>query len=304
MKLVKLPFYCLTFLVVASTSLIAQTNLSASDAAPADSSSSSVNGGSPAILPNPSSAPAPTLRPFSRLALGGGISLMGVNLQAAINANRYMNIRGTGNFFNYSLNNINVSGFSVNGKLNLATAGASVDYYPFPNHGFRVSPGLLLYNGNGASATIAASGGTSFTLNGTTYYSSTANPVTGTGSVNLHSQNPAFTITTGWGNMISRRGGRWSFPFEVGVAMVGAPSVNLALTSGQVCSNPEGTANCQNVVDYASLNSNLQAQIAKYTNDLNSFRVYPVFSFGVAYNFGIRGSGAGQIAHANPPAQP
>lgn len=300
----KLPVFRLTFLfVVASSSLMAQANLSASDAPPAGSSSSSVNPGSSAILPTPVAAPAPALRPFSRLALGGGISLMGVDLQAAVNANRYMNIRATGNFFNYSLTNIGVSGFTVNGKLNLATAGASLDYYPFPNHGFRISPGLLLYNSNGASATIAASGGTSFTLNSTTYYSSAANPVTGTGSVNLHSQNPAFTVTTGWGNMISRRGGHFSIPFELGAAIVGSPTVNLALTSGQVCTSPQGTEDCQNVVGDAALNTNLQAQIAKYKNDLNPFRVYPIFSIGVAYNFGIRG-GAGQIAHANPPAQP
>ncbi len=299
----KLPVSCLTFLfVVAPFSLLAQSTPALVNPSLADSSSSSMNGAGPAIIPSQPIRPTPALRPYSRIAVGGGFSALGVNLQAAINTSRYMNIRGVGNFFNYSLNNINVSGFNLDGKLNLSTAGAAVDFYLFPNHGFRLSPGLLFHNGNALSATIIANGGTSFTLNNTTYYSSASKPVTGAGSLILHAQRPAFTITTGWGNMISRRGGHWSFPVEIGAAMVGAPTVNLALTSGQVCSTPQGGF-CQNVVGYSSLDSNLQAQIAKYQKDVNPLRVYPIFSSGIAYSFNIRHGGAGQIAHANPPAQ-
>ncbi len=61
---------------------------------------------------------------FSRLAFGGGISLMGVHLQAAVNDNRYLNIRGTGNVFSYSVQNIAVdggngaNGINASGSLN------------------------------------------------------------------------------------------------------------------------------------------------------------------------------------------
>lgn len=299
----KLPVSCLSFLfVVASSALMAQSTQAAVSPSSADSSSSTVNG-TAAIPPSQPPMPAPWLSPFSRLAVGGGFSALGVNLQAAVNANRYMNIRGVGNFFNYSINNIGANGFNVDGKLNLATAGAAVDFYPFPNHGFRVSPGVLFHNGNSFGATITAGGGSSFTLNRNTYYSSPSDPVTGAGSLVLHAQRPAFTITTGWGNMISRRGGQWSFPFELGAAMVGAPSVNLALTSGQVCSTPQGGV-CQKVASDASLNSDLQAQAAKYQKDVNPLRIYPIVSSGVAYSFNIRRHGAGQIARANTPAQP
>jgi hypothetical protein len=227
-------------------------------------------------------------KPFSRLALGGGVSLMGVNMQAAVNANRYINLRGTGNFLNYTVNNIGVDGFNITGKLNYATGGASVDFYPFPNHGFRLSPGALFYNQNDVAADVTATGGTSFTLNGQTYYSSATNPVKGTGSVGLHTNSPTFTMTTGWGNMISRRGGHWSFPFELGAAMIGAPAVDLKLTSGQVCTDSAGTLGCVDVVGNTELDKNLQAQIVKYKNDLDPFRFYPIVSFGVSYNFAIR----------------
>lgn len=252
-----------------------------------------------AVMPsvtNPrAKTPPARLAPFSRFGLAGGISPLGINLQGAVNVNRFMNVRGVGNFFNYSVNNISVSGFNVNGKLNFATAGVSLDVFPWPNHGFRISPGALFYNQNSVSATIVATGGTSFTLNNSTYYSSTSSPVTGTGGLSLHANNPAPTVTLGWGNLISRTGGHWSVPFEIGAAMIGRPVPSMALTGGQVCDNAQGTLNCQNVVGYAQLNSNLQAQLVKYQNDLQPLRFYPILSVGVGYSFPIRRS-AGRTA--------
>ena len=67
-----------------------------------------------------------------------------------------MNLRGTGNFFNYTLSNIDTNGFNLGGKLNFASAGASLDYYPFPSHGLRLSPGMLFYNNNQITASATA----------------------------------------------------------------------------------------------------------------------------------------------------
>jgi hypothetical protein len=226
------------------------------------------------------------IRPLSRLAFSGGVSSMGVNMQAATNLNRYLNARATGNLFNYTVNNVNVNGFNIVGKVNMSAGGAGVDYYPFPNHGLRLSPGLLFYNQNAVSANVVVTGGTELTLNNVHYYASTTSPITGSGSVGLHSFNPAFTMTTGWGNMIPRKGEHWSFPLEIGAAVVGQPTVNLGLTSGQACDITG--QNCVNVATDATLNANLQAQIAKYKSDLDPLKFYPIFSFGVAYSFKVR----------------
>jgi hypothetical protein len=223
--------------------------------------------------------------PFSRFALGGGISPLGINLQAAINASRHMNIRGVGNIFNYSVNNISTNGLNINGKLNFATGGASIDFYPFANHGFRLSPGALFYNQNNVTANLTVAGGTKFTLNGINYYASSTSPITGNGGLALNSRNPAFSMTTGWGNMVSHRG-HWSFPFEIGAAFVGAPSLNLALTGGMACDS--NGLNCVNVATDPNVQANLQAQIQKYRNSLNPFQYYPIVSFGTAYSFRIR----------------
>ncbi|HEX4756439.1 MAG TPA: hypothetical protein VH308_00600 [Terracidiphilus sp.] len=230
--------------------------------------------------------PTPALTPFSRLAFGGGVSPLGINMQAAVNANRHINLRGVGNFFNYTVNNISTNGLNINGKLNFASGGASIDLYPFPNHGFRLSPGGLFYNQNAVTANMTVAGGTSFKLNDVTYYASKTNPITGNGAIGLNARNPTFTMTTGWGNMISRRGGHWSFPFEIGAAFVGAPSLNMALTSGQAC-DAYGL-NCVNVATDPNVQANLQAQLTKYRSDVSPFQYYPIITFGTAYSFKLR----------------
>jgi hypothetical protein len=226
-----------------------------------------------------------SISPFSRLAFGAGISPMGINLQAAVNATRNMNIRGVGNVFNYPLNHISTNEISVDGTLSFATAAMSVDIYPFPEHGFRLSPGVMLLNHNEATANLAVAGGKSFDLNGVTYYASSANPIAGNGHVGLHSRSQAFTVTTGWGNMTSPHRGHVSFPFEIGAAFVGSPSVSMTLTGGQACD--QYGQNCVNVATDPTVQANLQAQIQRYKNDISAFQYFPIVSFGVAYNFNL-----------------
>ena len=98
-------------------------------------------------------------------------------------------------------------------------------------------------------------------------------------------------MTTGWGNMISRRGGHWSFPFELGAIFTGVPTLGMTL-NGDACLTAQDAASngatCVNMATNATAQSNLNAQIAKYKNDLNPLQVYPILSFGVGYNFRIR----------------
>jgi hypothetical protein len=251
-------------------------NLVAADAGP---------GGSAGQTLRPAQQLSGAPQPFSRLAFGGGFSPLGINLMAATNLNRYMDLRANGNVFRFTDNGISTNGFNVAANLSLASAGLSLDLFPFPDHGFRVSPGLLFYNGNQAGATFTVQGGTSFTLNDTTYYASSTNPISGSGTLGLNSQKPAFTITTGWGNVMGRSGGHLSFPVEVGVALIGAPSLTMALTSGQVC-DAQGQ-NCVDVATDSTVQSNLQAQVAKYKSDLDPLKTYPIISAGVAYSFSL-----------------
>ncbi len=234
--------------------------------------------------------------PFSRVALGGGFTTLGPGVQITTNLADHLNLRLSGNGFHYGTN-FSTNGFDANAKLNMISAGAAADFYPF-HKGFRISPGILVLNNNKVTATSVAAGGTSFTLNDTTYYSASANAATGAtplhadGSLGLNTNKPAFTLTTGWGNTIPRNGGHWSFPAEVGVAFIGSPAVHVTL-SGWACQDQAQTQ-CSDVTSTTDataqdVQSNLAAQIAKWKSDLDALKTYPVLSFGVAYSFAVRG---------------
>jgi len=279
-------------LLAAPAGLLAQTSSStdaSQSAAPADQPTTPV---SPFVKTSRNTSPAP----FSRLGLQAGIGLMGINMEAAVEANRHLNIRGIGNYFSYTVNNVKVSGgngsngVNVTGNLKFATAGVALDYYPWPNHGFRLSPGAMLYNQSGISASGLASPGTSITLGPQKFYADSVNPFTLNARLGLNSRQQAFTATMGWGNLISRRGGHWSFPFELGAAFTGVPTVNLNLT-GNGCTNQADVAingpSCVNLATNANAQADIANQIDKYKNDLNPLQVYPIISFGVGYNFSI-----------------
>jgi hypothetical protein len=53
------------------------------------------DGGGGQVMASPMRGASGAMGPLSHFAIGGGISTMGVNLQAATNLNRYMNLRAT-----------------------------------------------------------------------------------------------------------------------------------------------------------------------------------------------------------------
>lgn len=55
--------------------------------------------------------------------------------------------------------------------------------------------------------------------------------------------------------------------------------------AGTAC-DQTGTV-CVNTATNPGIQSNLQAQIAKYKKDVEPLSVYPILSVGVAYNFAI-----------------
>lgn len=279
-------------LLLAAGSLAAQTPYLSSSLAANDT-----EGGS--YRPTPTVQSGPSFGgPFSRVAVGGGISTLGPGVQITTNLAEHLNLRVSGNGFHYGTT-FSTNGFNANAKLNMASAGVSADIYPF-HKGFRISPGIMVLNNNKVSATSVAAGGTSFTLNDATYYSANANSATGAtplhadGSLRLNTRKPAFTITTGWGNTIPRNGGHWSFPAEVGVAFIGSPAVKVAL-SGWACQDQAQTecsdVNSTSDTTAQDVQSNLAVQIAKWKSDLDALKTYPVLTFGVAYSFPARGGG-------------
>src|SRR4051794_33485544 len=185
-------------LLGAPSALVAQSFSSSQDFVGSDGGTGS---GHSSVAPPPAPS-APAARPFSRIALGGGITPLGIQFSMSNNLNSHLNLRTSGNLFKYSTN-FTASGISADAHLDMHSVGSSLDIYP-TRWGFRISPGVLVYNGNQLRASASVPGGTSFTLNDQTYYTANANatsgatPVNGNALLNLHTTNPAFTVTTGW----------------------------------------------------------------------------------------------------------
>jgi hypothetical protein len=231
---------------------------------------------------------------LSRIAIGGAVSPLGIGLDLTTDLSSHLNLRTSGGLFNHSIP-FNTNGFNAEAKLRLASLRESLDIYPF-HSGFRISPGVMFYNQNRVTATDTIAAGSSFTLNGDTFYSAKANaasgaiPVNGTALLNLHTRRPAFTLTAGWGNTLARNR-HWSFPVEVGVAFAGAPTLQVNL-KGWAC-HDQAETQCTDISNpndsiAVQVQNDLHTEVDKWTRDLDPLKTYPIVSAGVAYSFHVR----------------
>lgn len=215
--------------------------------------------------------------PFSGLAIGVKVGLLGPGVEVASPLSRTLNLRGGVNYFSYS-DNFTSDGINYGATLRFLSGEASLDWFPWAR-GFHISGGALVYNGNQLTGTSDVPGGQTFTLNHVTYLSSTTDPVTGTGSLTFNKAAPKVSI--GWGNMLPRSGRQWSVPFELGFAYVGDPKIALNL-AGTVC-DPTTAADCRTIASDPTVQANVTAQQQKLATDAQPARFYPVLSIGFAF---------------------
>ena len=231
---------------------------------------------------------------FSRMGVGGGISPLGIGIRGGVILAEAADLRVDTNLFFYDTGRFEINGFNVDANFHLDSINTKVDWYPFKNP-WRITPGVMWYNGNRISATLDIRGGTNLTLNGKDYWSAKTNPATGatplTGNVaiGLNPRKPAFTIATGFGSYIPRSRRHWSFPTEFGVSFTGAPTIDVNM-AGWVCTDKQQTQ-CSSLTGSDPIaiqfNNSLQAQIAKYRRDAGKAPIFPIFSGGVMYSFDL-----------------
>jgi hypothetical protein len=242
-------------------------------------------------------APAGTSHqaPFSRIGIGANVSPLGIGINGTTVLSDYFDVRLMGNYFSFTIPQFEVEGFRSTANIHLASMAVSLDWYPY-NSVWRLSPGVMFFNGNQFTANAVVQGGTSFSLDGQTFYGASSNaatgvtPLMGTGILGLHPRPIAFTAAGGFGKFVPRSERHWSFPSEFGVVFMGAPTANVT-TSGWVCADKAQT-NCANISDKTNpvaqqFNSSLQTQLGKWRRDLGKITVYPMFSYSVVYSFNI-----------------
>jgi hypothetical protein len=215
-------------------------------------------------------------RPFNSLGVDAKVGAGGFGFDVATNLLPKLNLRGGGSFFGYSaaetVNNVNYSG-----TLTLRSGQLNVDFFPFGG-GFRLTGGVEFYNANQIVGSGVVAGQQSFSINNTTYYSSSTDPVTANATLMLGNK-VAPLIGFGSGNLIPRRAGaRFSLVTEAGFAFVGSPKVALAYT-GTACTGVN--TGCQSIASASAIQQNIAAQQATFVSDISILKVYPLFSIGL-----------------------
>lgn len=208
------------------------------------------------------------------VGIGVRFSTLGAGTEVAVSLTNRLNLRSGFNLFQYN-RGFNHDGITYQGQLHLRSGEAHLDWYPL-GYAFHLSPGLLVYNGNGATANLAP--GSAFTLGGVTYASDPANPITGTGKLDFRKVAP--TAMLGFGNLVPPTK-HFTISLEMGAVFQGPARTKLNLT-GSAC--PNGS-NCVNAATDPTVQANIRAEQTKINNKLSPFQYYPVISFGFGYRF-------------------
>lgn len=214
---------------------------------------------------------------FGQVGIGLSASTLGAGIQGVAGVTRKSHVRVGFNALNYS-ENFYKDGANYAGKLHLRSVQATYDQFLW--HSFHISGGLLAWNGDRGSFNTTIPGGQSFTLGTTAYYSSSANPVSGAGSVAFNEAAPLILI--GFGNLLRGSEKHFGYSVEAGIAFQGSPRVNLNL-AGTACSDSAQTR-CTNAAS-PSLQSSVQAEQTKLDNNLNFLQYYPIIAITLGYRF-------------------
>jgi len=217
---------------------------------------------------------------FQRLAIGTYTSPLGVGGRIAVSIAPRLNLRVGASYLGFGISRTQ-DNIPYTANVVLQSEQVSVDWYPFHNN-FHITPGVLFASSNRAYGSASIAAGTSFTLNGTTYYSGSSAPVQASGFVRFSRTAP--TLTLGWGNWVRRENqGHWAFPFEFGVAFEGDPATALNF-SGQACTYPDQTG-CSGIATNPQIQANIAVERKKLQNDADWARYYPILAGGIVYRF-------------------
>jgi len=221
------------------------------------------------------------IRPISKVAIALRVGLGGIGADMATPLSRHFNLRAGAETFSYAYN-FTDTGANVATTIRLRSGHTSLDWFPFGGS-FRISPLVNYGNNNAFRGTVLVPAGSSITLSGSDYVSSTADPLRGSASVGFRKTSPGLSF--GFGNMIPRTGKHFSFPVEIGFYYVGQPTLKVAFT-GSACdpSQPQPLG-CQSVNNDAGFQSSLTAFTARNNHNLSYASFFPVLSSGVGFRF-------------------
>ena len=156
--------------------------------------------------------------------------------------------------------------YDVRGKLQ--SVDVLFDWYLREGSKFHLTGGLV-YNGNRFDARAKADPLGKFTINGHSYTAADVGILSG--RVDYRKAAPYLGI--GWGNALAQDS-RWHVDADLGAFYQGNPNVQLASVG---CTTSQTV--CQ------ALASDVAAETARFGDDLDKFKFYPVLRASLSYNF-------------------
>lgn len=196
------------------------------------------------------------------LALGGKIGTLGVGAEMTYGLLPHVNARIGINAFSYTFDQ-KIDSIDYEFDFNLLSGSFMADWH-FLQSAFRLTAGVVI-NGNNIDLQ-ARTEDSLFIIDDVAYSREDVGELDGTIDFNLLS--PYLGI--GWGNAVGETR-RVSFFVDLGVLFQGAPQADLSAT-GRIASDPD-------------FRRHLRNEEAEIEDETNNFRVYPVFSIGVTYQF-------------------
>lgn len=215
---------------------------------------------------------------LAHMGFGVKVSTLGAGVESTVRLFGHSQLRTGFNYFLYD-RDLSDGGVGYRGELNLCSAQATYDWYPF--HGaFHFGPTVLIYNGTHVRANLGVPAGQNFSISKNTYVSDPADPINGGASMTFAKVAPGFLF--GWGNLLSRRHHHLSFPVEFGVIYEGTPHVSLNL-NGSGC-DVSGLG-CSTLASDPTATSSIASERAKLAHEVTFLRFYPVVSVGIGFSF-------------------
>jgi len=163
-------------------------------------------------------------------------------------------------------------GIDYDAEVTLGGAALLLDWHPFAG-GFRVSTGLAI---TAFDIGLEADTNGEYEIGDHTY---TGNPHLDA-DIDYAPIAPYFGI--GWGRAFDASG--WAMTFELGVLLLGDPSVTLD-ASGRVSSPDINGGNPFDVASSAQFQQDLERERQQLEDDIDDFTFYPVLNLGVSYAF-------------------
>jgi hypothetical protein len=222
-------------------------------------------------------ATRPDLVRGSRLGLAFKSSTLGFGADLGVRLARPVNLRVGFSGFNYS-RTVADGSIAYLGTLHLRSLQTVVDWFPW-SRGFHLSPGVMVFNDNHATANALIPTGKTLTSGAEVFVSNPKNPITGAASSSMRRVAPM--VLFGFGNLVPRTR-RFSVTSDFGVVFQGQPSTSFSLV-GSACDTTG--VHCRNVANDPSIQADVRSGEQTMRDDLSILKFYPVISVEFGYHF-------------------